>query len=120
MFEVRMTDQLEEADVAQVRDAVNAFNYAATGFTDGATLGCLIRDDDVLVAGLEGFTWGGYGMIEWLWVREDHRRSGLGARLVAAAEKEAIARGCAVMRVNTHTFQAPHFYAALGYQRVGF
>ena len=58
-------------------------------------------------------------MIEWLWVRDDHRHAGLGARLVSAAEHEAAVRGCMVMRVNTHTFQAPGFYARLGYSEVG-
>ena len=36
-----------------------------------------------------------------------------------AAEAEAIRRGCVVMRVNTHTFQAPDFYPSLGYTEIG-
>ena len=119
MFEIRMTE-VDDAAVEELRDAVIAFNIEATGFTDGASLGCLLRDDDgALVAGLSGFTWGGYGMIEWLWVRGDRRHDGLGTRLVDAAEREARARRCVVMRVNTHTFQAPDFYARLGYAPIG-
>jgi GNAT superfamily N-acetyltransferase len=120
MFDVRMTDEVDEAGIEELRNAVIAFNISATGYSDGASLGCLLRDEHgQLVAGLDGFTWGGYGMIEWLWVRDDHRHAGLGARLVRAAEEEAVARGCVVMRVNTHTFQAPGFYARLGYAQVG-
>jgi predicted N-acetyltransferase YhbS len=52
-------------------------------------------------------------------VRDDHRHAQLGTRLVVAAEEEAAARGCELMRVNTHTFQAPDFYARLGYQQFG-
>jgi GNAT superfamily N-acetyltransferase len=116
-----MTDELDEAGLAELRNAVIAFNVSATGYSDGASLGCLLRDDDgQLVAGLDGFTWGGYARIEWLWVRDDHRHDGLGTRLVEAAEHEAVRRGCAVVRVDTHTFQAPEFYARLGYAQIGY
>ncbi len=115
-----MTDEVDEAGIAELRNAVIAFNIAVTGYHDGRSLGCLLRDDDgQLVAGLDGFTWGGYAMVEWLWVRDDHRSSGLGASLMRAAEEEATARGCVVIRVNTHTFQAPGFYAKLGYTPFG-
>ena len=59
-------------------------------------------------------------MVEWLWVHDDHRHDGLGSRLVEAAEGEAVRRGCVVIRVNTHTFQAPGFYERLGYSQIGF
>jgi GNAT superfamily N-acetyltransferase len=120
MFDVQMTDKVDEAGVEELRNAVIAFNSAATGYSDGASLGCLLRDQEGhLIAGLDGFTWGGYAMIEWLWVHSDRRRCGIGTRLVEAAEHEAARRGCAVMRVNTHTFQAPGFYAGLGYSQIG-
>lgn len=114
-----MTDEADQAGLAELRRAVVAFNVAATGLDDGRDLCCLVRDESgELLAGLDGFTWGGYGMIEWLWVRADRRGTGLGAALMAAAEAEALARGCALMRVNTHTFQAPGFYARLGYREL--
>jgi GNAT superfamily N-acetyltransferase len=59
-------------------------------------------------------------MIEWLWVTESARGQGLGRGLVQCAEREAAARGCTVVRVNTHSFQAPDFYRKLGYDEIGF
>jgi ribosomal protein S18 acetylase RimI-like enzyme len=53
-------------------------------------------------------------------VRDDHRGHGLGTQLVGAAETEAAQRGCGVVRVDSHTFQAPGFYDKLGYERIGF
>jgi len=118
--ELIVTDVHDEAAVAELRERIIAFNIAVTGYDDGRSLSCFLRHENgELYAGLDGFTWGGYAMIEWLWVAEAARGSGLGRRLVLAAESEAAARGCSVVRVNTHTFQAPDFYRTLGYAEIG-
>ena len=118
--ELTITDVHDEAAVAELRERIIAFNIAVTGYDDGRSLSCFLRHENgELYAGLDGFTWGGYAMIEWLWVAEGERGSGLGRRLVLAAEREAAARGCSVVRVNTHTFQAPDFYRTLGYSEIG-
>lgn len=39
--------------------------------------------------------------------------------MVAAAEQEAIARGCKQAVLDTHSFQAPDFYPKLGYTLCG-
>lgn len=120
MFEVEITDVRDEAALTELRERLIAHNIAVTGYDDGRSLSCFLRDEaGGVVAGLGGFTWGGYAKIEWLWLAEHLRGSGLGRRLVEAAEAEAAARGCRVVRVDTHTFQAPGFYEGLGYQRVG-
>ena len=70
---------------------INAFNAAATGHHDGRMLSVAVRGDDGdLRAGLYGWTWGGCGYIDLLWVRDDQRGSGLGTRLLAAAEAEIL------------------------------
>ena len=97
-------------------ELIDRFNVDATGFDDGRLLRAEHRGDDGrLEAGLAGWTWGGCGYIDHLWVRQDRRGAGLGSRLLAAAEDEAIARGCAQMIVSSHTFQAPDFYRRRGY-----
>ena len=99
---------------------INAFNVAVTGYADGRLLGIAVRDDSGdLLAGLSGWTWGGCGYIELLWVRSDRRGSGLGARLLAAAEEEIARRGCDQVALSTHSFQAPGCYARFGYQECG-
>jgi ribosomal protein S18 acetylase RimI-like enzyme len=121
MIDVHITDEVDDAAIAELRDRIISFNLAATGLPNGRSLGCFLRDaGDQLIAGLDGFSWGGYAKIEWLWVRDDHRRHGLGEQLMRAAEAEAVARGCEVVRVDSHTFQAPGFYEKLGYERIGF
>ena len=104
----------------RLNEEINAFNVAATGLDDGALLGIAVREDGgALVAGLFGWTWGGCGYIEVLWVRADQRGRGLGTRLLAAAEREIGRRGCGQVALSTHSFQAPGFYARFGYQECG-
>jgi GNAT superfamily N-acetyltransferase len=93
---------------AALSDRINEFNTDATGFDDGRLLRAAQRGrDGSLEAGLAGWTWGGCGYIEFLWVRTDLRGAGLGSRLLAAAEAESRARGCAQMVVSSHSFRLP-------------
>jgi GNAT superfamily N-acetyltransferase len=99
---------------------INAFNAAVTGQADGRLLYVSVRGDGGdLRAGLFGWTWGGCGYVELLWVRGDHRGQGLGTRLLAAAEQEIRRRGCSQVALSTHSFQAPGFYARFGYRECG-
>jgi ribosomal protein S18 acetylase RimI-like enzyme len=99
---------------------LTAFNAAAVDADDERDLSIRITDDDGdLVAGLTGWTWGGTGGINMVWVRADRRRAGLGRQLVTAAEVEAGARGCTRMIVSSFTYQAPSFYRSLGYVETG-
>lgn len=50
-----------------------------------------------------------------VWVDEPYRRHGIGRQLMTRAEQEARQRGCQYARVATSQYQAPGFYAKLGY-----
>jgi GNAT superfamily N-acetyltransferase len=117
---IEITDSAAERDRSELRDRMYEYNSHRTGYRDGRSLCCFLRDESGrLVAGLDGFTWGGYARIEYLWVDESLRGRGLGRRLLAAAEREAAARGCETVVVDTHEFQAPELYPKLGYELVG-
>jgi GNAT superfamily N-acetyltransferase len=104
----------------QLDQEINAFNAAVTGYYDARLLSIAARSDGGdLRAGLYGWTWGGCGYIELLWVRDDQRGNGLGSRLLAAAEDEIRRRGCDRVALDTHSFQAPSFYTRLGYTECG-
>ncbi len=115
---IELADPSSDA-VAFLEERLYEFNTEATGIRDGAGLGVFARGDDgELLAGVTGHTWGETCEIRQLWVRDPHRRRGLGSRLMGAAEAEAQRRGCKQLLLNTHSFQAPGFYAKLGYTQV--
>jgi len=116
---IRITDA-EDGLADELRERLYEYNAEATGVDDGRLMAAAIRDDEGrLVAGMTGWTWAGCGYIDQLWVRADHRREGLGTRLLAAAEAEARARGCVLKVVSTHSFQAPGLYERRGYVERG-
>jgi RimJ/RimL family protein N-acetyltransferase len=107
----------EEIDLLE--DRLYEFNAATTGFHDGRGLGFVVRDEQGrTIAAAAGHTWGGTCELRQVWVHGDHRRRGLGKRLLAAAEDEAIRRGCHQLVLSTHSFQAPAFYEKLGFEVV--
>jgi hypothetical protein len=62
---VEITDSAAERDRSELRDRMYEYNCHRTGYCDGRSLCCFLRDDSGgLVAGLDGFTWGGYARIE--------------------------------------------------------
>ena len=117
--EIVISATASEDDANALREAIHDYNYETTGYRDGKSLSCFLRVDGELIAGIDGFTWGGYARIDYLWVVERHRGEGLGGRLLAAAEAEARRRGCVTIVLDSHSFQAPDLYRSRGYRDVG-
>lgn len=72
---------------------------------------------------VEGGIWA-YTNFSWLYVQllvvpKARRGAGIGRRLMAAAEEEAMRRGCLNAWLDTHEFQAPGFYEKIGYTVFG-
>jgi GNAT superfamily N-acetyltransferase len=115
-----MSDAAAADDRRELEDRLYAFNLESTGYRDARDLSCFLRDAvGTLVAGIDGFTWGGYAHVAVLWVSEPFRGQGLGRRLLEAAEAEARERGCTSIVLSSHEFQAPGFYAKVGYHPIG-
>lgn len=91
-------------------------NFAAVGRSDLREMTVKVTDDGGdLVAGASGWTWGTCAGIGMVWVDDEARGAGWGARLLAAFEDAARERGCRQVLVSSFTFQAPEFYRRQGY-----
>ena len=115
-----VTSEPSSKDVQFLDDQINEHNMMRTGRRDFQPLGVFVRGDDgSIIAGLYGFTWGGWLEVKFVWVREDLRGRGHGRRMLEAAGAEARKRGCEHVWLDSYTFQAPTFYRQFGYQVFG-
>jgi GNAT superfamily N-acetyltransferase len=103
---------------AYLAERIYEFNSKATGYFDGEDFSATQRDEsNAIRAGIYGYTWGGCCYVSYLWVDEAERGRGIGTALLVAAEEHAKARGCKLVLLSTHSFQAPAFYERLGYKQ---
>ena len=57
--------------------------------------------------------------IDVLWVKEEHRKKGLGSKILNEIEKVAKDKGCYLIHLDTFDFQAKDFYLKHGYDIFG-
>jgi GNAT superfamily N-acetyltransferase len=113
---IEETDEPAPADAAVVDQGLDAYNHASADMGAIRRLACFARTPSgEVVAGAVGRRWGTAAEMQQLWVREDLRRTGLGSHVARAFEDLARRRGCDLLYLDTFTFQAPAFYAQLGY-----
>ena len=117
--EFRVEDHPDPADLEVLETQIRREASAAMGLGDEADLAIFVRDAGRIVAGISGWTWGDCCELQSLWVAPSLRGHGLATRLLAAAEAEAAARGCAQTVHFTYAFQARALYEQNGYELVG-
>ena len=109
-----------EKEIKFIRDALDQFNKNVVGDDNHTPLNIIEYDDNGnAIGGILGGTYWGWMYIDILWVHENHRKKGIGSKLLKAAEKEAICRGCHHVHLDTMSWQAPDFYKKHGYTVLG-
>lgn len=115
-----LTDAPDAGDVALVERELVAFNVARSIPYDRRPLCVFLRDGaGWAVGGVTGYTNWGWLYLDCFWLPEALRQGGWGGRVLAAAEAEAVARGCRRARLYTYSFQAQGFYERHGYAVFG-
>ena len=85
-WDIEIQDTAAPADELALRNAIHEYNFATTGYRDGKSLSCFLRDDaNALVAGIDGFTWGGYAWTSGSMPRSEARASPVAAPEVVVA-----------------------------------
>jgi GNAT superfamily N-acetyltransferase len=97
------------------------YNEVQAKRRDRRALAVAARDPDTgaLVGGLLGRTSLGLFFLDLFYLPERLRGRGLGSRMLAMAETEAVRRGCRAATLVTVNFQAPDFYARHGWEEFG-
>ena len=101
----------------QIRTKLIAHNVSVSDIKDEerVVLAATNNDED-LIGGVSATLWGGCLEIDYIWVSEELRGSGVGSELLKRLEKLVKERGCRRVILDTFSFQAPEFYAKQGYQ----
>ncbi len=108
--EFHVEDDPDPLDIEFLERQIRLEASAALGLGEERELAIFVREGDRIVAGISGWTWGDCCELQSLWVDPSLRGRWLGARLVAAAEAEATARGCTQTIHFTWGFQAQPLY----------
>ena len=109
-----------ENEIKYIRQALDQFNRERVGADGHTPLNIVEYDaDGQIVGGILGGTYWGWMYIDILWVHEDHRKQGIGSKLLHEAEQEALRRGCHHVHLDTMSWQAPEFYQKHGYGVIG-
>ena len=118
-MDFHVEDQPDPQEIEFLEAQIRCEASAAMGLGDEVELAIFVRDAGTVVAGISGWTWGDCCELQSLWVEPSPRGGGLATRLLAAAEAEAVARGCSQTVHFTYDFQARALYERNGYELLG-
>ena len=116
---ITTSDSILPEDRAAIIGGLVGYNETHVGQSGYRELYVLERRGEQLIGGLLGSTQWNWLFIGHLWVADAARGSGVGRRLIWAAQKEAVARDCDHAHCDTFQFQALPFYEKLGFEVFG-
>jgi len=117
--DVRIDNEMSEADEAAIVRGLLAFNEKWLGPSNDQPMRLVARDELGVVGGLLGHTRWNWLYVAKLWVDERARGQGIGTRLLMAAEELARSRGCTDASLDTFEYQARPFYQKRAYELFG-
>lgn len=118
---VTLSEAQDEPAARVALDGLTAFNAPFVGPHGLKPLSLVVRrmPEGEPVGGAFGWCHGAWHFVQYLFLPEDLRGSGLAAWLLARLEAEAQARGCLGSWVDTFSFQARPFHEKQGYAVFG-
>jgi len=119
MPQLILTDKPSDAAQAVIDDGLARYNEEQAGYRDWCDLAVLVTDpDDEVRGGLLGRTSLGLYFVDLFYLPPEMRCAGIGSRVFAMAEQEAVRRGCVSGVLFTISFQAPGFYSRHGWREI--
>lgn len=106
----------EAADLRIIENGLAEFDRMEFGRTGSQPFTFFVRDPQgSIVGGIHGNSGSVWAYVSALWVSEHLRGTGLGGRLLQAAESEAVNRGCSNCYLDTFNPRALEFYLKADY-----
>ena len=116
---MRIVDLTEE-QAEDIGERLSAFDESHIACKLEGSVRIGMEDDGRLIAGLDACVTAFRIMyVSTVFVDEEYRRKGVGARLIREMEKRAAGMGVNAVRLDTFDWQGKEFYEALGYTAVG-
>ena len=121
MSETSLKTELVESPQQSVLDFLDnqivEYNHAQRELNKREPIAVTVKNDnDEIIAGATGVTFGYWLQLNILWVSEALRRQDYGSQLLTQIETAAKARGCHYCLLDTLNFQAMPFYQKHGYK----
>ncbi len=111
---------VEKPEWGLIGGGIHNFNIQQAGEDNGQTLCFVLQgSEQEAVGGVIAHLHWEWLQVDLMWIKEDLRGQGYGARLLALAEDEARKLGAKNAYLDTFSFQAPDFYKKYGYQVFG-
>ncbi|WP_055668584.1 GNAT family N-acetyltransferase [Desnuesiella massiliensis] len=108
-----------EEDILKIRRKLQDYNSHFFEIKDEPNFTISEIDEyNELIGGIVCTIAGQWLEIDFLWVKDDQRRKGLGKKLLFEAEKIGIKNKCTKAFLTTMNFQAKPFYLKHGYEIV--
>lgn len=108
-----------EESAAAIKAGLITFNRAAVGRPDPQNFSLVVRDGETITGGINATVQWDILFVEHVWVSDALRGRGIGRDLMARVEAEGIRMGAVRSILDTNDWQAPGFYAKLGYAQFG-
>ena len=111
---------LNEEQLEEIETRLSSYDEKYITYKMNGCIQIGVEDDGKLIAGLDAvITAFKILYVSTVFVDEEYRRKGVGARLIREMEKRAASMGVNTIRLDTFNWQGKEFYEALGYTCVG-
>lgn len=114
---VEISAKITDPDREELFRGLDGYNSQYIDMRSWGQFGVYSRNQaGAMMGGLLASREGLWIRIDYLWISEEARGSGLGSLLLKTAEQEGRRTGCRHAMVDTFSFQALPFYIKQGYQ----
>ena len=112
--------ELTEEQVEDIEERLSTYDEEFITYKMDGCIQLGVEEDGKLIAGLDAcITAFKILYVSTVFVDEEYRRKGIGAKLIREMEKRAVALGVNTIRLDTFNWQGKEFYEAMGYECAG-